>query len=104
MVNLNHHVDQERSVRSFFPSPPNLRAKCRPRHFAISCHWVQGSPLPKEEGNPSRVSHFINFRLLIFASDGLRCSRGLLSGLGRRLFPSALACSRLPVRLMLRSV
>ena len=26
----------------------NLRAKWRPRHFAISFHWVQGSPLPKE--------------------------------------------------------
>jgi hypothetical protein len=26
----------------------NLRAKGRPRHFAISSHWVQGSPLPKE--------------------------------------------------------
>jgi hypothetical protein len=26
----------------------NLRAKGRPRHFAISYHWVQGSPLPRE--------------------------------------------------------
>jgi hypothetical protein len=26
----------------------NLRAKWRPRHFAISYHWVQGSPLPRE--------------------------------------------------------
>ena len=25
-----------------------MRAKGRPRHFAISSHWVQGSPLPKE--------------------------------------------------------
>src|ERR1700723_274279 len=29
-------------------SPENLRAKRRPRHFAISYYWVQGSPLPKE--------------------------------------------------------
>jgi hypothetical protein len=24
-------------------------------------HWMQGSPLPKEEGNPPRVSHTIKF-------------------------------------------
>src|ERR1700722_3324101 len=33
-------------------SQTNLRAKRRPRHFAISSHWVQGSPLPKEVRNP----------------------------------------------------
>jgi len=34
-------------VCSFF-SPRNLRAKARPRDFAIFffLHWVQGSPLP----------------------------------------------------------
>jgi hypothetical protein len=26
----------------------NVRAKGCPQHFAISYHWVQGSPLPRE--------------------------------------------------------
>jgi hypothetical protein len=40
---------QVRTLRAKQGSEKNMRAKSRPRHFAISTfHWVQGSPLPKE--------------------------------------------------------
>src|SRR5580704_301104 len=52
-------------------SPRNLRAKCRPRHFALSLLPVTGcracpersrrrSPLPGEVWNPRWVSHSVN--------------------------------------------
>ena len=37
---------------------PNLRAKCRPRHFAISFHWVQGSPPARRKCETHRGFHF----------------------------------------------
>src|SRR5258708_35365150 len=40
----------------------NLRAKWRPRHFAIST-GCSGSPLPKEVWNPRWVPHSIPFPL-----------------------------------------
>src|ERR1700678_454765 len=49
---------------------------------AFSYHWVQGSPLPKEARNPSRVSH-----LIIRCTPGGATVRGRLPAGWARFLP-----------------
>ncbi len=68
---FTEHLRQWKRRRRFFvivamtlqwPGKKNLRAKGRPRHFAIiTFHRVQGSALPKEVWNPPRVPHSIKW-------------------------------------------